>query len=286
MDDLFKVIFFLVVAGMIIYGIIMLIILLLPFIISGIIIYFEGKQFKGQIERYQLTSTSKMTLVLIGIASLGISAIVVIKGNFPNYMIVLLSIISFLTLSIGTLGLWAAIKLNPIRKNSHRLEKEHDRLREELFWINKDFGDQNSLKEGLLNKFGSQLEQREKLEARLKDLCVDGEHPRALITLKEKLEGEVKSLPLEEIRSRLSSISDPKIEKDRCKAIEWYVLELERLGKETNQIHIKLQEFDRLTGSLNQKKMEKERAIVNMVETIKQSENSLNTFRSQRIILN
>lgn len=285
MDDLGKVIAFLVIAGLILYGIIMLIILLIPFIISGTIIYFEGKKFRSQVGKYQLTSTSKLTLAAIGAASLCVSAIFSLTGHYPPYMILPLSVVAFLTLSIMTLGLWAAVKLYPLQNGIEEMKRERNKLNRELTRIGNELSGQNRIKGQLSNKFASELEKRGRIEGQLRDFCMSSDHPRVLISLKERIEKEVRGLRVEEIRSRLAALRNPKKQKERREAVELCVLELEKMSKENHNVHQRVDECDREIARIGEEKGEKERTISNLNEAILEKEDALQVYKSQKIVL-
>lgn len=286
MDDLGKVIAFLVIAGLILYGIIMLIILLIPFIISGTIIYFEGKKFRSQMGKYQLTTTSKLTLAAIGAASLCVSAIFALTGHYPPYMIVPLSVVAFLTLSIVTLGLWAAIKLYPVQNGIEEMKRERNKLSRELIGIRNGLSAQNRIKGQLSNKFTSELEKRRRIEGQLRDFCMGSDHPRVFISLKERIEREARGLTLEELRSRLAALRNPQKQKERREAVELCVLKLENLNKENHNLHQRVDECDREIERISQEKEEKERTVSNLNEAIQEKENALQAYKNQRIVLN
>lgn len=286
MDDLGEAIFFLVLAGAIIYGIIMLIILLIPFIISGAIIYFEGKKFRSQMGKYQLTSTSKLTLAAIGAASLCVSGILFLNGHYPVYVIIPFSVVCFLTLSIVTLGLWATVKLYPLQNNIEEMRKERNRLNRELSRVERELGAQNRQKGRLANKFASELEKRERIEGQLRDFCMNSDHPRVIISLKERIEKEVRGLSVKEIRSRLATFHNSHKPKERREAVELCVLELEKLNKENHNLHQKVDEYVCIIERKGQEKEAKERTISNLNEVIREKENTLQVYKSQRIVLN
>lgn len=286
MDDLGEAIFYLVLAGAIIYGIIMLIILLIPFIVSGILIYFEGKKFRSQMGKYQLTSTSKLTLAAIGAASLCLSAILALWGHYPTYMIIPFSVIGFLTLSIVTLGLWAAIKLYPLQNDIKEMKRNRNQFHRELTRIGRELSAKNRLKGKLANMFASELEKRERIESQLRDFCMNSDHPRVLISLKERIEREARGLSVEEIRSQLAALHNPHKPKERREAVELCVLELEKLDKENHNLYQRVDECDRETAGIGQEKEEKERAISDLGEAIREKENALQMYKSQRIVLN
>lgn len=286
MDDFGEVIFFLVIAGLILYGIIMLIILLIPFIISGTIIYFEGKKFRSQMGKYQLTPTSKLTLAAIGATSLCLSAILVLNGHYPVYVIIPFSVVGFLTLSIVTLGLWAAVKLYPLQNDIEEMKKERNKLKRVLLGIEKELNKQNQVKCQLGGTFTSELEKRERIESQLRDFCMSSDHPRVFISLKERIEREARGLTVEEIRSRLAALRNPHKPKERREAVELCMLELEKLGKENHNLHQRVDEYNRETARVGQEKEEKERTISDLDEAIREKENALQMYKSQRIVLN
>ncbi|MBM4305279.1 MAG: hypothetical protein FJ123_00955 [Deltaproteobacteria bacterium] len=286
MDDLAEGIFFIILAGAIIYGIIMLIVLLIPFIVSGTIIYFEGKAFKSQLGKYQLTSTSKLTLTAIGVGSICFTAILSLTGHYPPYMIVPFSVVVFLTLSIATLCLWGAIKLYPFQKNIRTLRKGQKRVQDELAEISRKLTNQRRAHSRLSNKFASELEKRERIEGQLREFCMNSDHPRAIISLKEKIEGEVKGLNLEEIGSRLVTLRNLHTPKERREAIELCVLELEKLSIKNYDVHKRVEECSQKIERLSLEKEEKEGMISNVNNLIREQEDALQAFRSQRIVLN
>lgn len=286
MDDFGEVIVFLVIAGLILYGIIMLIILLIPFIISGGLIYFEGKKFRSQMGKYQLSSTSKLTLAAIGAASLCLSAILALWGHYPGYMIIPFSVIGFLTLSIVTLGLWAAIKLYPLQTYIEEMKRERNKLNRELTRIGRELSAKNRLKGKLANTFASELEKRERIEGQLRDFCMSSDHPRVFISLKERIEREARELSVEEIRSLLAALHNPHKPKERREAVELCVLELEKLGKENHNIHQRVDECVCKIERIGQEKEAKERTISDLNEVIREKENALQLYKSQKIVLN
>jgi hypothetical protein len=286
MDDFGEVIVFLVIAGLILYGIIMLIILLIPFIISGVLIYFEGKKFRSQMGKYQLSSTSKLTLAAIGAASLCLSAILALWGHYPGYMIIPFSVIGFLTLSIVTLGLWAAIKLYPLQNYIEGMKRERNKLNRELTRIGRELSAKNRLKGKLANTFASELEKRERIEGQLRDFCMSSDHPRVFISLKERIEREARELSVEKIRSLLAALHNPHKPKERREAVELCVLELEKLGKENHNIHQRVDECVCKIERIGQEKEAKERTISDLNEVIREKENALQLYKSQKIVLN
>jgi prefoldin subunit 5 len=285
MKDPLKVIALLLIGGLILCGIIMLIALLLPFMILGILIYFEGKKFRSQMGKYQLTVTSGLTLVTIGAASLCLPAIPALHGHYPGYMIIPFSIVIFLTLSIVTLGLWAAIKLYPLQKNIDQMKRERKELTRELSKIEKEMGVKTRVKHQLTDTSTSGLGKRERIEAQLGDLCMSSDQPRVFISLKEKIEKKVKELSVEEIRSRVAALHHPYKPKERGEAVEFCVLELEKLRKENCNLQQKLDECNRETARIGQEKEEKKRTISNLDASIRQKENTL-MAKSRRIVLN
>ena len=286
MNDLVKVITLLVIAGLILYGTVMLIVLFIPFIISGTLIYFEWKKFRSQMARYQLTSTSMLTLAAIGAASLCFSAMLALRGNYPGYITIPFSVVSFLALSIVTLGLWAAIKLYSLKKDIKEMKKKRKIFKWELSRIEKELSVQNRLKSQLADVSTSLLDKRKRIEGQLRDFCMSSDHPRVFISLKERIEREAGGLSVEEIRSRLAAFHSPHKPKERREAVELCVLELEKLNKENRNLHQKVDECNRETARIGQEKEEIERMISNLDVSMRHKENTLRVAGSQRIVLN
>lgn len=282
-DFLIKVIYYLVIMAIVITGIIVIISLLYPFIISGVIIFFQGRKFKNQMRNYQLTLKTKFVLFLIGIVSLCISTLTILISEVPNYMVIPFSIIIFLSLSIGTLGLWASFKLAPIKKVIQKLKKDLKILKKKLKEVNKDYFYHNSYKNRLFMQYESQLRDREKLENDLKDLCIKGDNPRVLTALKERIEAEVKNFSLKELEKRLY---EDELKEDFYTKLERHVLELEKINRETNNIHLKIEELDTMIELLNREKRDIEGNMNRLLGDIEDYQRGLIEMKNNRIILN
>jgi hypothetical protein len=115
---------------------------------------------------------------------------------------------------------------------------------------------------------------------------MNSDHPRVFISLKERIEREARRLTVEGIRSRLVALRNPNKSNERSDVIELCVLELEKMGKENHNLHQRLDKCSRETARVGQEKEEKERAISGLNEAIREKENALQMYKSQRIVLN
>lgn len=84
----------------------------------------------------------------------------------------------------------------------------------------------------------------------------------------------------------MAALRNPHKPKERREAVELCMLELEKLGKENHNLHQRVDEYNRETARVGQEKEEKERTISDLDEAIREKENALQMYKSQRIVLN
>jgi len=291
MDDLFEGLFGLFLALFLIGVAIYLLILAIPFILYGLSVYYSGRQFRRQTERYQLTEKSYAALVAVGIFSAVLSlAMVTSAGGHPLFAVPI-AVLLFLVCAICVLGSWASTKRAPYLVRIGSLEEEE---RNYLYKIAAAEERLNALQlenERINQRYGRLIDEKERLGKLVREMSLSD--AQVWTIRKKEWEKEFSILSDQELRRRkkdtlslLSSQCAEKSERRLPSVFQASLLRIEELNREAGKPFVTVEKnreaIDRLTAE--KQVLEREREEIGGERN--REEAAYQAFLSSRIVLN
>ncbi len=138
--------------------------------------YLLSRTFCRQVNAYKFVLKTKIVLTLIGLVSIGISALSVISAGVDTWFalifyVVLSSVTTFLILSVLTLGIWAFAKKAPFIKRKYCLKSKRARVRRKIKRAHRAIETKENDNHKLEQRFGRIIAARQTLKQCLNELC-------------------------------------------------------------------------------------------------------------------
>ncbi|MBE0427244.1 MAG: hypothetical protein IBX72_11455 [Nitrospirae bacterium] len=287
MDDLAKFIIGITAA---VFVIMALIFVILYVVLPIALCYYLGKQFYTQVKRCELGRNAKITLGIIGGASILLAAAIVNDSGIHGFFIAPLSGLIFLVIAVLTLAIWIYTKKKRFLDVRYDLKSEKFDIETQMRIHRKGIERLQKKNETLKSKFDETIQEQDRLERYTSELCETD--TRTYTILKREWTDHHSKMADKDIDAQekeLASILKKRNKRDTSSetedAIKLCLFKIEGIKRMTGQPLQKIAANTEKLRIMERERTDLEQKIAKVTEQINRNESAYEAFLNSRIVL-
>lgn len=287
MDDLGEFLVGLIVAVLVIVALIYLFVYV---VLPVALCYYLGKQFYAQMKRCELGRQAKITLGIIGGASILLAAALVNDSGIHGFFIAPLSGLIFLVTAVLTLAIWVYAKKKRFLNVRYDLQIEKSDIETQMRTCRNGINRLQKRNEALKTKFNQTIQEQERLEKYTAELCETD--PRTYTILKREWTENYSKMADKEIEeqekklaSRLKKSNRGEASRKTEDAIRLCLIKIEGIKRMTGQPLQTITANTEKIQALEQERTDLQQNIAKVTEKINRNESAYQAFLNSRIVL-